>query len=127
MIQQRYNDQRAVHPVQDPAVTGDQLAGILDAGLPLNRAFKQVAGLARRGQKGRQDNQQRLVFQRQETGNNDAKQRGADHAGGQAADRALQSLLRADLLIERRFADSSAHKISGGVSQPDHDQSISYQ
>ena len=115
----RHNDggDKAIQPIQQPAMAGNDLARILDAETPLYRGFKQIAEL-RNDRKNRAKQQQRRGFSETER----RKAARLSQGSRKTANGAGPGLLRADARPEFRPADAAAGKIAADIGHPDHQQ-----
>src|SRR5688572_27454064 len=114
-IHERGHDQEGVDAIQHAAVTGDDAAGILDAGGTLDQAFDQVAELTQRTaydtetERGRQAQAGKV------------EEMGHEAAHGGAHDRADETgacLLWTHGFVELRLAQEATEEVAAGVSEP---------
>src|ERR1700753_4149990 len=106
-----------VQPVQQPAMTGNDVTGVLDAEMPLYGGFKQIPQM--------RDNGERRTQQQQHPGSAEAacgKPGGDGNACYKAAESASPGLVGTDPWPEFRSADTASGEIAADVGHPDHEQ-----
>ena len=108
---------KAIQPVHQPAMSGNDVAGILDAKPAFDGGFKEIAKL-RGDRKARGQEQQRYRFSDVECGKSRRDRKACD----KAADCARPGLFRAHLRPEFRTADQPAGKVSADIGGPHHEQ-----
>src|SRR5580765_298661 len=106
-------EQERIDPVEDTAVTGDEVARILGTGGPLEHRFSEVPGLRRETQQRPEDETRRdwLAEADEERGHH----RGA---GDQAADEPGVRLRRRDVDEEARLSEALADEVGARVVGP---------
>src|SRR5579859_1604550 len=123
----RHDDGRheAVKTIEQAAVPGNDVAGVLDAEPAFHGRFKEIAKLGN-DRKGRAQQQRVAGFERERRigplGYNCKKSRGDRKASDKAADRTRPGLVGTDPRPEFRSADAAARKVAADIGYPDHQQ-----
>src|SRR6185437_1008030 len=118
---QNHCGDKTIETVEQAAMAGNDMAGVLDAEAPLDGGFEQIAKL-RNNRKQRTQHEQWAGHAETERG----KPRGNDQARGKAAERAGPGLPGTDARPEFRAANAAAGKITADIGPPyqqqDHQQ-----
>ena len=122
-VNDRRAEEHAVEPVHHAPVAGENIAVVLDAGIPLDRRGEQVADLADRAAREAEREQFQERRARGEKALQEEREQASRHAADEAAHAARDGFVRAQLRAKLAPAQGDADEIREGVPRQGHRES----